>query len=810
MTDLQPSLFAPLREAYEASRRVRAGEEPVAVLERLAAIVAETLGWGAVVFNVHRRAWDDFEVVVAHGSEASRDALLGTTHDWTQWAPLFRDRFERRGAHFVPAEAEVDPDLVCHVPPPGPATGPDAWHHDDMLLVLMRGTDGEVVGILSVDEPRSGRRPSDADIDALVAVANAAGGALQQAHEAAADAEHQRSLQHLLTVSTQIADVCSDIDVLDAVCAGIRDALGFERVVVELGDVEGRIVPVASVGWDEQLPDIPMRLEELSAIFLPEYEEQGCYVLDRPDALRLLGLPDSPYRSERNGSGPWAWHRHWLVVPLRNAAGRLSGVIWVDEPTDRLLPDTSRLQALRLFADQAQASLEAARLYEQTLYRAQHDGLTGLPNRAVLLDRLGLALRRNQRTERTIAVLFVDLDRFKTVNDTYGHDLGDAVLRTVADRITACLRPGDTVARLGGDEFVVLCEDVRGEDDALEVAGRIRAALAVPIPVEHVTVAMTASVGVALPADPTDDPQSLLRYADVAMYRAKAAGRDGQEVASEAVRLGASARAQLELALAGALERGEIALHWQPIVAASTGRILRAEALMRWSHPELGPISPLEFIPLAEENGSIVQLGRWALEEACAQWAAWQAELGEGAPAIAVNLSPRQLRDGLLSEQVAALLARHRMPPGALTVEITETALLDAGRDTIRSLTALRRLGCCIELDDFGTGQSSLSSLADFSVDGLKIDRRFVAHRDHDPRAEAIASAVLAMAAALGLRVTAEGVETEEQLAWLRARGCPEAQGYLFSRPVPASGLTGLLTAPAQAPAEAPAAASKP
>jgi diguanylate cyclase (GGDEF)-like protein len=691
---------------------------------------------------------------------------------------------------------------------PRRATGKTGeWRAGDEVLVLMRGGDGEVTGVLSVDDPRSGLRPSDDDLDALVAVATAAGAALEQAREAAAAAEHQAALHQLLAVSTRIADARSDTDVLDAVCRGISDALGFERVAIELADEQGRIVPTAWVGW-EVLPDVPLEIDRFAQILRPEYEAHGCYVLDHVDALRILDLPDAPYESMRNGRGPWAWYRHWLCVPLRKADGAIHGFIWVDEPEDFLLPGTSKLQALRLFADQAQAALESAWHYEETLHLAQHDPLTGLPNRAVLLDRLRASLQR-PRSDRTTAVLFVDIDRFKSVNDQHGHDTGDEVLCAVAARIDAILRPGDTVARLGGDEFAVLCEQVRGEQDAVAVARRLRHELAEPMTVGERTLSITASVGVALPATGADDAASLLHFADVAMYRAKAGGRDAEQVASAELRAGASSRAEVERALSGALEREEIALHWQPVVGVVSGRVLRAEGLMRWFHPELGPVPPLEFIPLAEDNGSIVELGRWALSEAGRQWAAWHEQLGDDAPGVAVNLSPRQLRDGGLRDFVAALLTTHRMPRGALTVEITEGALLEASPASIQTLAGLRRLGCPVELDDFGTGFSSLSSLADFNVDGLKIDRRFVSG-GLQGRDAAIAEAVLAMANALGLCVTAEGVETEEQLEWLRARGCPQAQGFLFSRPVPAAELTALLARPLPAREAAPAAASKP
>ncbi|MCW2990770.1 MAG: diguanylate cyclase/phosphodiesterase with sensor [Solirubrobacterales bacterium] len=806
-TDL--SFFASLREAYEASRRVRTPQDLQRVLEGVASLVSDSLGWQSVAINLHRRAWDDFQVTVVHGRDEAREVLLGNTNTWRQFAPLFHERHAMRGAHFIPEEHQVADDMVAYIPAIAPSDAADAWRAEDQLLVLMRGSDGEVAGILSVDEPVSGRRPGPEEIDALVAVANAAGAALQQAREAVAEDQHQIALKQLLTVSTRIADARSDTDVLEAVCSGIRDALGFERVVIELSDESGALVPAASVGW-ESLPDVPVSMERFARIMQPAYEEHGCYLLDHLDALRILELPDAPYVSQRNGRGPWAWSRHWLCVPLRDPSGAIAGFIWVDEPSDRLLPDTQRLQALRLFADQAQAALEAARHYEQALYMAAHDSLTGLANRVTLLERLRHALLRARRNSSTVAVLFVDIDRFKSVNDTHGHEAGDEVLRAVASRIDDHLRPGDTVARLGGDEFVVLCEDVRGQDDALEVARRIRARLSQPIPVGNASISLTASVGIALPGPGDEDAQELLRFADVAMYRAKAAGRDAEELASAALREGASARAQLERALSGALERKEIHLHWQPIVSAETGRVLRVEALMRWIHPGLGHVSPLEFIPLAEDNGSIVQLGRWALDRACAQWAQWRAELGDSAPAIAVNLSPRQLRDNQLLEQVAWLISEHAMPKDALTVEITEGALLDATPATIQTLSGLRRLGCSIELDDFGTGFSSLSSLAEFNVDGLKIDRSFISGHTRDGRAAAIAQAVLAMAAALGMRATAEGVETLEQLEWLRSRGCPEAQGYLFSRPLDAEAITELLAAAAPLLPLEPAAASAP
>jgi len=542
----------------------------------------------------------------------------------------------------------------------------------------------------------------------------------------------------------------------------------------------------------------------MALVLRPEYDAHGCFLLSHEDAERIVGMRESHYESRYNGVGPWAWHRHWLIVPLRDRDGRLIGQIWADEPRDRLLPSTSKLQALRLFADQAQAALEAARQYEETLHAAEHDGLTGLPNRRTLLGRLQAALLHARRGDRTVALLFVDLDRFKAINDTYGHECGDEVLRTVAERIGSVVRPGDTVARLGGDEFVVLCEDVVGEDAALEVSRRLRAALNAPIVLESESVSVTASIGVALPSGAGDTARALLRDADVAMYRAKEGGRDAERLASAAMRAGASARASLERALTGAMDRDEIRLHWQPIVSMASGYTQRAEALLRWDNPDLGSVSPMEFIPVAEETGLIVELGRWALAQACAQAAGWRAAHGERAPAVAVNLSPRQLRDPAIVGEVERLLAHHGLPRGAVWAEITEGALLDGGPVTAQVLEGLQTLGVSVELDDFGTGYSSLSSLERFRVDGLKIDRSFVSGEQRDGRGRAVVEALLMMARALGVRVTAEGIETAEQLAWLRQLGCDFGQGYLFARPGPPEAIERLFT---QAQPLAPAAA---
>jgi diguanylate cyclase (GGDEF)-like protein len=794
------SPFARLRDAFAAACRVRTPRELDAALDGIARLIGETLGYRSVVINVHRPAWDDFIASTVYGSDEVRAALLGTTHSWIEWAPLLHERFNCRGAQIVLGEdsAEVADRVGTTYTPAGTGSSddPNAYDPEDMYLVVMRDNDGDPIGILSVDEPMNGMRPSDDAIDGLVTVAGFAGLAIAQAQEAARVAGHRAALEHLLAVSSQIADARSADVVQRAVCNGIRDALGFERVASLLTESDGHLRAAATAGWDPEDPALQISFtgKDLERLMQPEFEQQGCYLLEHEDAARILELgEDGSYRSRLNGNGPLAWARHWLVVPMRGLDGVLRGLIWADDPADRLMPPTSKLQALRLFADQALAALEAADHLERTQHLAEHDALTGLPNRTLLLERLRHALSRSLRSEKTIALLFLDLDRFKAINDTWGHEAGDHVLRTIAARIDESLRPFDTVARLGGDEFVVLCEDVEGEDAALEIAGRLRASLSRPIDVLGDYVSISASVGVALPNGLSEDAEELLHAADTAMYRAKRRGRGASEIASPALRAGAHARARVERSLRGAIARGEIHVFYQPIVDLKTGRVQRTEALLRWEHPTLGWISPMEFIPVAEESGQIIELGRHVLAAASRQHADWRDRLGDDAPGVSVNLSPRQLRDPDLVEVAGGMLARHRVAPGAVAFEITESVLLDGDPETRRTLQALRGLGAPLQLDDFGTGYSSLGYLRDFPVDGIKIDRAFVGQLHSDPADRAIVEAVVLMARALNLHVVAEGVERVEQRTLLEGLGISLVQGFLFSRPGPASAIEELL-----------------
>jgi diguanylate cyclase (GGDEF)-like protein len=502
------SLIASLRGAQDAARGVRTQDDLVPALDRVAQVIAEALGHGTVTVNLHRPQWDDFEAVTVHGSAAPRAELLGRVSSWEQWAPLLVTRFEHRGAHHVPGE---------------------------VLLAVMRRANGDVLGIVSIDEPADGLRPGDDDLDRLVSLAQIAAIAVEQAQDAQRDASHRTALERLLSVSSHLADRRSRDGVLEAVCVGISEALGFERVAVMLAENGGLLTPAAAAGWtlhDPVFAHVTMTLEQLQPVLQPAYDRHGCFLLEREEAEGLLGLHGPIYRSRSNGRGPYAWDRHWLIVPLPARDGELRGVIWVDDPSDRLLPDRGRLLALRLFADQAAAAMVAAGELEAASRRADHDPLTGLANRAILAERLRHALQRVKRSDTSVAVLFIDLDNFKHANDTLGHASGDELLRVTAARIDEDLRPGDTVARFGGDEFVAICEDVGGPEDAMDVAERLRTLLAEPIPLAAGVAHVTASVGVALPDRPDRSAEALLQAADRAMYEAKAAGRDAARLAT--------------------------------------------------------------------------------------------------------------------------------------------------------------------------------------------------------------------------------------------------------------------------------------
>ncbi len=438
--------------------------------------------------------------------------------------------------------------------------------------------------------------------------------------------------------------------------------------------------------------------------------------------------------------------------------------------------------------------------YEQQLaHRAFSDELTGLPNRALFMDRLAQALSQATSEARpaSLGVLFVDLDGFKLVNESLGHGAGDMLLAAVARRLARGIRPGETLARFSGDQFAVLARGINAEADVYRLAQEMVEALRTPFELNGQEIFVTASVGVTLTAGRPGSvqPEDLLREADVALHQAKVQGRASIAAFRPGMSAWASARLRLEASLRRAVERGELRVYYQPEVELRTGRMVGVEALVRWQHPERGLISPAEFVSLAEDTGLIVPIGRWVLEEACRQGRQWLACRRRGASRflISVNLSARQFAQPDLVEQVRQALQHSGLRAAHLRLEITESAVMADAEPAARTLRALKELGVTLAIDDFGTGYSSLSYLRRFPVDTLKIDRSFVAGLGKDKHATVIVSAVVALAHTLDLAVTAEGVETTEQLARLRAVGCDRAQGFYFSPPVPASAIDEML-----------------
>jgi diguanylate cyclase (GGDEF)-like protein len=471
-------------------------------------------------------------------------------------------------------------------------------------------------------------------------------------------------------------------------------------------------------------------------------------------------------------------------IDRSDGGGRLGLVVLhFDEPR---LPDAPDVRVLESSADLTLIAVEAVAAQEQLVHQATHDALTGLPNRLLFLDRTAVALSRLSRSSMSVAVLFVDLDRFKTVNDSLGHDVGDRLLVALARRLEQAMRPADTVARFGGDEFTILCEDIDGEEEATAIATRVRTVVAEPVSLEGHDLWVTASIGSAHTADPGRAASELVEDADAAMYRAKRAGGDVHLVHDAAAR----SRALLELvtfqALRKAIDRDELLLHYQPTVDLATGHVVGAEALVRWDHPEHGLVQPLEFISLAESTGLIMPLGTLVLNEACAQSTRWSTR-ADDAFLMSVNLSARQFADPNLPDLVAGALQRVGATPSSLSLEITESTLMEHAEGTMVALHALKDLGVRLAIDDFGTGYSSLTYLKRFPIDVIKVDKSFVDGLGKDAGDEAIVATVVELAHTLGMQAVAEGVETDVQLGRLRELHCDAAQGFLFSRPVPAA-----------------------
>jgi diguanylate cyclase (GGDEF)-like protein/PAS domain S-box-containing protein len=453
------------------------------------------------------------------------------------------------------------------------------------------------------------------------------------------------------------------------------------------------------------------------------------------------------------------------------------------ETTFRTLADPSH--TTRYLAASRDVTLRVG-CEERLEHLALHDPLTGMPNRTYFIRRLEELIDGAAGRSRRFAVLFLDLDNFKLINDSLGHGRGDELLIAVSERLKSCLRFDDTLARLGGDEFAILVRAVGGPTEAIEVAEQVLHQLHDPFEVGGTEIFVTASVGVVVSTPNHQRADDLLRDADVAMYRAKQKGKNQYELFSPSMKERLMARLQMETDLRRAIERNELVVYYQPVVLVDTGRIAGLEALVRWNHPQRGMISPGEFIPLAEETGLILPVGRWVLRQACAQVRRWQEQYPEYRDLVlSVNLSARQLQDHRLVDEVHAALQDSGLSPDCLTLEITESVLVQDLITTTQALRQMKGLGVRLAIDDFGTGYSSLAYLKRFAVDTLKVDRSFVERLGQDCQDSAIVGTVISLAKTLNLKVTGEGIETAEQLQELRALGCDQGQGYYFTRPLP-------------------------
>jgi diguanylate cyclase (GGDEF)-like protein len=593
----------------------------------------------------------------------------------------------------------------------------------------------------------------------------------EQARAAAQLAQRAREQAAVAALGTQALATDDPVAVTQRAVRMVAELLDVDRTAALEFGAGDQFTVVAAHGWSE----------DIAGVVFPAHDGSPSAAAIRGERpVRLDELPDDAHdRLRQEGI------RSSVYVPI---GGRVRpwGTLVAHSRTPRRFTDHD-VNVLTSIAHVVAAAADRSATEQERLRQALEDPVTGLPNRVRFLDRLDHALAGVARRPASVAVLYLDLDNFKTINDTLGHSAGDQLLRAAAERLTTSTRPSDTLARLGGDEFAIVCEDVSGREDVEVLARRIGQVLDQPFVIDGSEHRVSASIGIAIADDPRLDGETLLRFADIAMYRAKE-DRSGFAVFDQGLRQRTTRRMETETALANALAHGQLRLAYQPIVRLPDRKVVAVEALLRWEHPELGNIPPSTFIPLAERSGAIVALGAWALHEA----GTFLARSGQDGPdripaCVSVNASAHQLARGRFVEDVHSALQTTGIAPAQLAIELTETVLLDRSPKVMQTLEALRAMGVRIVLDDFGIGYSSLSYLSDFALDGLKIDRSFIRGLDERHANRAILSAVIGLAAELDLDVTAEGIETEHQARAIADLGCRRAQGYLFGRPTAAA-----------------------
>ena len=741
---------AHLRALLDLARLIRADAGLPEVLTRVATIVSDALGFDTVVINLYRAETDSYEVVTVYGNERARAVLLGDVTPADTWAPMLEPRFLVRGSFFVPAGALQWDERICSYTPEGTpsAAGGGSWDPEDALFVSLDGAGGHHYGIISVDEPRDGRRPDEARLEVLSAIA---------AHAAQTIENTARFGQLQSALHRHRAVLESSLDGVIAI------------------DAQGRLLefnPAAERIFGYRAADVLGR-EMAELIIAPE---------DREAHRRGL--------ARGFGTGDW----RLLGRRVEMSAMRANGERLPVELSLAVVED-ARAGAAAVYGFVRDIS-ERRRGEEQLAFLAYHDPLTGLPNRVLIEQQLDLALARARRSATSVALMFLDLDDFKEVNDRLGHAVGDRLLTGVAARLRGVLRDSDVLARQGGDEFLILLTDL--SDDAVRAAEMVGAkvlrSLRDPFVVGTAEVRTAASIGISLfPADATDT-EALLRHADAAMYQAKADSGGRLAFHQPAGNLVAK-RASVSAQLRHAMTEAQLELHYLPIWRIGAERSVHGvEALLRWRHPERGLLRPGSFMDLADQSAVADDVIDWVLAEACRHAAGWRrAGL---VPPVSLNMSHNQLLADNFAERFVAVLGEHGLEPGHFLIELTESAWTVDPEETLAVVASLRRAGTRFAVDDFGAGYSSLSRLRERSFDVIKIDRALVADVPGERTMDAVLGAIVELARACDAELIAEGVEREDQLGFLAANGISLVQGYLFGQPLPVDELTQLLQGP--------------